>query len=59
MKGAKTGTSIWDLVNGITHFASHDNGFKIEDYDRRKLQLEASRLLTKNYDMANFVKSPF
>jgi len=58
-KGAKTGTSIWDLVNGITHFASHDNGFKIEDYDRRKLQLEASRLLTKNFDMANFVKSPF
>ena len=58
-KGAKTGTSVWDLVNGITHFASHDNGFKIEDYDRRRLQVEASRLLTKNFDMANFVKSPF
>jgi len=58
-KGAKTGTSVWDLINGITHFATHDNGFKIEDYDRRKLQVEASRLLTKNYDMANFVKSPF
>lgn len=58
-KGAKTGTSVWDLVNGITHFASHDNGFKIEDFDRRRLQVEASRLLTKNFDMANFVQSPF
>lgn len=58
-KGAKTGTSIWDLVNGITHFATHDNGFKIEDFDRRKLQVEASRLLTKNWDMANYVRSPF
>jgi hypothetical protein len=58
-KGAKTGTTVWDLVNGITHFASHDNGFKIEDYDRRKLQVNASNLLTKNFDMANFIKSPF
>lgn len=58
-KGAKTGTTVWDLVNGITHFATHDNGFKIEEYDRRKLQVSASRLLTKDFDMANFIKSPF
>lgn len=58
-KGAKTGTSVWDLVNGITHFATHNNGFKIEDSNRRKLQMEASRLLTKNHDMANYVRSPF
>ncbi len=58
-KGARTGTSVWDVVNGITHFASHDNGFKIEDYDRRRLQVEAGRLLSKNFDMANFVPSPF
>ena len=58
-KGAKTGTSIYDLVNGITHFATHDNGFKIDDYDRRRLQVEASRILTKDFDMANFVSSPF
>jgi len=58
-KGAKTGTSVWDLVNGVTHFATHDNGFKIDDYDRRRLQVEASRMLTKDFDMANFVPSPF
>ena len=58
-KGARTGTSVWDLVNGITHFATHDNAFKIDDFDRRKLQMEASRLLTKQFDMANLVASPF
>jgi hypothetical protein len=59
-KCAKTGTSIWDLVNGITHFATHDNGFKIEDYDRRRLQVEASKILSKKtYDMENIVASPY
>ncbi len=59
-KNAKTGTTIWELVNGITHFATHDNGFKIDDYDRRKLQVEASKLLNKKvYDTANLVASPF
>jgi hypothetical protein len=59
-KCAKTGTSIWDLVNGITHFATHDNGFKIDDYDRRRLQVEASKILSKKtYDMENLVASPF
>jgi hypothetical protein len=58
-KGAKTGTTIWDLVNGITHFATHDNGIQINDYDRRRLQVQASQLLSKNYDMANIVASPY
>ena len=59
-KCAKTGTSIWDLVNGITHFATHDNGFQIDDYDRRRLQVEASKILSKKtYDMENIVASPF
>lgn len=58
-KNAKTGTTIWDVVNGITHFATHDNGFKIDDYDRRRLQVEASKLLVKNYDMTNMISSPF
>lgn len=58
-KGARTGTSIWDLVNGMTHFATHDNGFKIDDYDRRRIQVQASRLLTKAYDMENIIASPF
>jgi hypothetical protein len=59
MKNARTGTSVYDLVNGLTNFGSADYGFKISDYDQRKLQLEAGRLLTKKFDMANQVKSPF
>ena len=58
-KGAKTGTSVWDVVNGITHFATHDNGIKIDEYDRRRMQVHASNLLTKDFDMANIIPSPF
>ena len=58
-KGAKTGTSVWDLINGVTHFATHDNGFAIEDYDRRRLQVKAAQLMTKDFDMANIIQSPF
>jgi hypothetical protein len=58
-KGAKSGTTVWDMINGITHFATHDNGFKIDDYDRRRLQVKASHMLTKDFDMANVIVSPF
>jgi hypothetical protein len=56
---AKTGTSVWELINGITHFATHDNGIEISDYDRRRLQVVAGQLLSKNPDMSNLVRSPF
>lgn len=59
MKGAKTGMTIWDLINSVTHFATHDNGFKIDDYDRRRLQIESSRILSSEFDMANLIPSPF
>lgn len=59
MKNAKTGTSVWELINGITHFATHDNGIEISDYDRRRLQVVAGQMLTKKLDMENIVRSPF
>lgn len=59
LKNAKTDTSLWDLINGLTHFSTHDNGFEIDDYNRRVLQIEAGRLLTDEHDMSNFVRSPF
>lgn len=58
-KNAKTGTSVWELINGITHFATHDNGIEISDYDRRRLQVVAGQMLTKKLDMENLVRSPF
>jgi hypothetical protein len=59
LKNARTNTTVWDLINGLTHFATHDNGFDIDDYNRRRLQMTAGQLLTDEHDMANFVRSPF
>ena len=59
-KCAKTGTTIWELINGMTHFATHDNGFKIDDYDRSRLQVSAGDVLSKpTWDMTNIVSTPF
>jgi hypothetical protein len=58
-KNAKTGTTVWDLINGITHFATHDNGIQLTDYDRRRLQVVAGQMLTKVPDMSNMVRTPF
>ena len=58
-KNAKTGTTVWDLINGITHFATHDNGIQLTDYDRRRLQVVAGQMLTKTPDMSNMVRTPF
>jgi hypothetical protein len=59
LKNAKTGTTVWDLINGLTHFATHDNGYEISNYDRTRLQVVAGQLLTKDPDMGNLVRSPF
>lgn len=58
-KTAKTGTSIWELVNGLTHFSTHDNGFEINQYERSTLQVAAGKLMVKKFDMDNLVRSPF
>jgi len=58
-RNAKTGTSVWDLLNGLTHYSTHDNGFAISDNDRRRLQVQAGGLLVKEFDMSNLVASPF
>jgi len=60
MKNAKTGTSVWDIIQSVTHFASHDNGFNVDDYQRMQLQMFAGQLFAKKvYDMENLVSSPF
>jgi hypothetical protein len=57
---AKTGMSVWDIANALSDFASHDYGFKMEDKDRTRMQMESGRLLTKKtYDIENLVPSPF
>ena len=49
---ANSGLSVWELVNGITNFASNDTRFKISDNTRGNLMVTAGNLLMKrDYDM--------
>lgn len=58
-KNAKTGTSVWEMVNGLTHFATHDSIFKLSDDARRIIQKEAGAIVSGTFDMENVVVSPF
>lgn len=58
-KNAKTGTTVWDMVNGLTHFATHDNVFKVHEDTRRMIQKEAGAIISGTYDMENIIVSPF
>lgn len=56
MKGARSNTSIWDLVNGVNHFASHGNSIidtNMQDYDATRLMVQAGNIFGKTYDHAN------
>tara|TARA_R110001632_G_scaffold116866_1_gene228646 strand:- start:673 stop:1824 length:1152 start_codon:yes stop_codon:yes gene_type:complete len=49
MKNAKSGMSVWDVVNGITNFASNDN--KFNDNKMGDLMVTAGNILCKKqYD---------
>ena len=59
---ARTNISVWDVVNGITDFASHDYGFEVKDPEntRNSMMVEAGQILTKQYDTQNLlVAQPF
>jgi hypothetical protein len=59
---APTNMTVWELVNALTNFASHEHGMGIfiEDYNRRILQKEAGALLSKKgFDVENLVPSPY
>jgi hypothetical protein len=61
LQNAATGTSVWNLLNGMTNFASNHkaNGI-IQDMSRTNLMVHAGGLLTKKvYDTENLVFSPF
>ena len=58
-KNAKTGTTVWDMVNGLTHFATHESMFKVDEDSRRLIQREAGAIIAGRYDMENIILSPF
>ena len=47
MKNAKSGMSVWDVVNGMTNFASNDNRYNIDDSRMGNLMVTAGNILTK------------
>jgi hypothetical protein len=59
-RNARTGLSVWMLINGLTDFASHDYGYKFLSGGPQQLQIFAGNMLCKNYDIANLVEvSPY
>lgn len=56
MANAKSGMSVWDVVNGVTNFASNDERYGVNDMSRTNLMMKAGNmLLKKNYDMENII----
>lgn len=58
---AKSGMSMWDLVNGMTNFASNETRFQINDGNRANIMMRAGNLLMKTgYDTDGYLSvDPF
>ena len=61
LANAKSGMSVWDLVNGMTNFASNESRFKINDGNRANVMMRAGNLLMKSaYDTEGYLNvDPF
>lgn len=61
-RNAVTPVTVWDAINGLTRFASHDytsDGFNVSDITQSRLMVEAGRTLEQNrFDMENLVPMP-
>lgn len=55
MKNAKTAVSMWDLVNGLTDFSSHNYGYEVKDGANERIQMKAGNMLCKTFDTSNLV----
>ena len=61
LQNAKSGMSIWEVVNGITNFASNDTRYNIDDHKTSNLMVSAGNLLMKkNFDTEALIQfDPF
>jgi hypothetical protein len=61
LKNAKSGMSVWDVVNGMTNFASNDTRYQLEGNSRGNLMVTAGNILTKKqYDTEGLLRvDPF
>jgi hypothetical protein len=62
-KRSKTDQSVWSVINGVTHVATHANDILLDttmkDSEASQLMVNAGSLLSKDFDMANEMPSPF
>lgn len=61
LANAQTDQSVWSVINGITHFATHGHDIVdgIQSHDGTRLMVQAGNLLGKDWNLGNQVKSPF
>ncbi len=61
MQTADSGMSVWEVVNGMTNFASNQNKFSINDHQMGNLMVAAGGIFTKkNYDLSDRLEvNPF
>ena len=52
---------MWSIINGITHFATHDNAVTLADSTRTKLMVDAGNLFggKRGFDLSDGVINPF
>lgn len=56
-KNIVTDVKVWDMINGITDFASHDYHINVNESARLNLQVQAGSLLNKKcYDTQNLIR---
>ena len=59
-RNVRTGLKVWDCINGITDYASHNYGFDKKANTDRHLQLQAGDILSKSFDTRNLIlNQPF
>lgn len=61
-KNARTDQSIWSVVNGMTHVATHapeQLAFNMGDKESTELMVRAGNIFGKEYDLGNTIRSPF
>ena len=63
LKHAKSNTSVWDVVNGVTHFATHGSGIidtNMQDYNASDLMVKSGNLFgKKSFDHENSMPNLF
>ena len=63
LKHAKSNTSVWDVVNGVTHFATHAAGIidtNMQDYNASDLMVKSGNLFgKKSFDHENTMPALF